>query len=173
MPVYHWSSIMNHVCIILWRRVYINRVMRTFWIIIEHHTSQFCSLQWYRSTFVIMFLPCRKLQILTRASERKHSWAARLTPRWSQFHALQRLRDPNYHCTMCITFFNYKRKQPFQSQLYNMNNINNYADSTTKYVMTSKIHKQSSSWRQKVCHDGKKGVMMLKIRHNVKKFVVA
>ena len=36
---------------------------------------------------------------ITRASERKHGWATRLTPRWPKFPVLQRFKDPNYHCT--------------------------------------------------------------------------
>ena len=39
-----------------------------------------------------------------KSSERKHSWAARLAPRWPQFPVLQRFKDPNYHCT-CVWHF--------------------------------------------------------------------
>ena len=40
----------------------------------------------------------------TRASERKHTWAAMLAPSWPQFPVLQRFKDPNYHCTCAWHF---------------------------------------------------------------------
>ena len=46
---------------------------------------------------------------LTRASERNHSWAARLTPRWPQFPVLPFWPQLSLH--MCMTFYNCKRKK--------------------------------------------------------------
>ena len=51
--------------------------------------------------------------ISTRAFERKHSWAARLTPRWPQFPVLQRFKDPNYHCT-CVYHFLISKEKKFK-----------------------------------------------------------
>ena len=41
---------------------------------------------------------------ITWASERKHSWAARFTPRWPQFYVLQRCKDRSYHYTWYFLF---------------------------------------------------------------------
>ena len=43
---------------------------------------------------------------ITRSSERKHSWPAMITPIWPQFPALQRFKDPHFHCT-CVWHPNY------------------------------------------------------------------
>ena len=49
---------------------------------------------------------------VTRASERKHSWAARLTPRWPQFPVLQLNGSrPQLSLHKCMTYSNCKRKK--------------------------------------------------------------
>ena len=106
---------------------------------------------------------------LTRASERKHSWATRLTPRWPQFSDLQWFKDPNYHCQKYVI--------TSKSSTWHQNYI-----MTSQYVITSKssswgqkyfMTSKSALWRQKVHHDVKDTSWCQKVRHDIQQCVTS